>query len=162
MKTTVTKALTKEYANLLYITLKDELKWEDGIFSRKYGGSTRKACMIGQDHPYFKQLLIPITKALNQMTTTEYVILGLYANYYEDGNMFTPSHSHKDTHQLVLSLGATRTLKVGSKEWLLETGDAVLFGSSPHSVPKEPHVKEGRISIATFMIDSSKLMIKEE
>lgn len=64
--------------------------------------------------------------------------------------MYTPTHSHKDTDQLVISLGQTRILKINSKSYSLENGDAILFGSSPHSVPKDNSVNM-RISIATFM-----------
>lgn len=81
-----------------------------------------------------------------------YGILGVYLNNYENGLMYTPMHKHADTIQLVISLGATRTLKVGTKEYRMKNGDAVVFGSSIHGVPQEPSVTEGRISIATFMV----------
>ena len=80
-----------------------------------------------------------------------YQISHIYVNYYKDGNMWTPNHSHKGTHQIVISLGATRQLKVGKKTFDMSSGSAIIFGGSIHGVPKQPDVKEGRISIATFM-----------
>ena len=78
----------------------------------------------------------------------QYQILGIYLNYYKDGNHYTPSHSHKGMTQLVVSLGTSRTLKVGFKDYRLNNGDAIVFGSSTHSIPQE-NTNEGRISIAT-------------
>ena len=66
--------------------------------------------------------------------------------------MWTPNHSHKDTHQLVVSLGVTRTLQVGEKKYSMVNGSAIIFGSSIHGVPKDETVTGGRISIATFMV----------
>lgn len=65
--------------------------------------------------------------------------------------MYTPNHSHRGTHQLVLSLGGERTLNVGKTEYVMRGGDAIIFGSSVHGVKKEPGA-EPRISIATFMV----------
>ena len=53
--------------------------------------------------------------------------------------------------QVVISLGATRTLIIGKKTFSLNNGDVIIFGSSTHGVPKEPTITNGRISIATFM-----------
>ena len=60
--------------------------------------------------------------------------------------MYTPNHSHKGTHQLVISLGETRTLSVAKNEFRMENGDSILFGSSVHGVPREENVTKGRIS----------------
>lgn len=76
---------------------------------------------------------------------------GVYLNYYRNGEMWTPNHSRPGTHQLVISLGATRTLEVTKKKIPMKNGDAILFGSATHGVPKEPEITTGRISIATFM-----------
>jgi hypothetical protein len=85
------------------------------------------------------------------LTITVYLIQGIYLNYYENGDHHTPNHSHKGTHQLVISLGQTRTLNVGGKDYSMENGDAIIFGGSVHGVPKDNSVN-GRISIATFMV----------
>ena len=66
--------------------------------------------------------------------------------------MYTPNHSHKGSHQLVISLGGKRTLTIGKKKFPMKNGDAIIFGGSTHGIPKEPNAQEGRISIATFMI----------
>lgn len=99
--------------------------------------------------------LINIT--LSELTQTEYVIHGIYLNFYENGTHYSPNHSHKGTHQLVISLGETRTLKVANKDYVMDNGDAIIFGSSIHGVPKDNTVN-GRISIATFMTPISELI----
>lgn len=76
---------------------------------------------------------------------------GIYVNYYRDGNDFLPQHSHPDTIQLVISLGATRDLKVTSKTYSLQNGDCITFGVATYGIAKQPTVTEGRISIACFM-----------
>ncbi len=53
--------------------------------------------------------------------------------------------------QLIISLGESRTLTIGSKEYNMENGDVEIFGSSYHSVPKNPEITKGRISIAVFI-----------
>lgn len=144
------KSLHSDIATFLFNSLRDEIKWEDGIRSRN--GFTRKAFPVPADSPLMEELMVYITTVLEKMQTCNYVMLGIYLNYYQNGEMYTPSHKHPGTHQLVISLGTTRTLKVGSKNYRMKNGDAILFDSQLHSVPKEPTVVDGRISIATFMI----------
>jgi uncharacterized protein YjlB len=92
-----------------------------------------------------------VFKCLNELTNKKYFILGLYLNFYENGEMWTPNHSHSGTHQLVVSLGQKRTLQVGKKNYEMTNGSAIIFGSSTHGVPKDDSV-DSRISIATFMV----------
>ena len=149
------KVIDEDEALAIYLTLKDSIEWEEEIRSKK--GFTRKAKTVpmGQ-YPEIDSVII---RALRYLITCKesknpkkYAILNYYLNYYEDGNMWTPNHSHRGTHQMVLSLGATRTLTVGKKEFQMSSGSAILFGGSIHGVPKNKAVKEGRISIATFMV----------
>lgn len=142
------KIIDPDRAIVLYYMLKDGIVWEEGIRSKK--GFTRKAKAIEPtDFPEIDRLVVEV---LSKITTTKYGITGIYLNYYEDGNMWTPNHTHPGTHQLVISLGATRTLNVAKKSYQIGNGDAIIFGSSIHGIPKEPTIKEGRISIATFMV----------
>ena len=53
---------------------------------------------------------------------------------------------------MIVSLGTTRNLIVGSKTYALHSGDVITFGGSTHKVPIQDEVSTGRISIATFMI----------
>lgn len=64
--------------------------------------------------------------------------------------MYTPNHTHPGTTQLIISLGCTRILNIGKKSYQMNSGDACIFGSSVHGVPKDDS-KDGRISIAVFM-----------
>ncbi len=93
-----------------------------------------------------------IEQALAKLKQNDaYAIFGVYLNYYRGGNDYTPSHNHPGTHQLVISLGATRTLEVAKKSYQMTSGSAIIFGTSQHGVPKEVNIQGGRISIATFM-----------
>lgn len=144
-------ALDSEDSTRLYEKLKREVHWEEGVRSRN--GFTRKAKMISLEellfgeYPEITECVFSVLSLLDE----EYDVHGVYLNFYENGQMYTPNHSHQGTQQLVISLGATRTLVVGKKEYNMSNGSAILFGSSTHGVPKEPSVTEGRISIATFM-----------
>ena len=79
------------------------------------------------------------------------MVLGLYLNRYRNGEEWTPNHSHKGTKQIVVSFGAMRVLDVGKRQFQMENGDAIIFGSAVHGVPKciQP---ETRISLAAFLI----------
>jgi hypothetical protein len=139
--------IDESVSDWFYEYLKNNIQWEEGVRSKK--GFTRKAKSIEPGTiPELDQI---VNLALSKLTNQRYHILGLYINYYENGIMYTPAHSHPKTHQLVISLGATRTLTVGKKQYEMNKGSAIIFGSSTHSVPKSD-IKEGRISIATFMI----------
>jgi hypothetical protein len=136
----------------LYEYLRDNIAWEEGIKSKH--GFTRLAKSISLSE--YPELTAVIADVLGEKCA-EYIIHGVYLNYYANGDMHTPNHSHPQTHQLVISLGGTRTLTVGKKSFRMKSGDAILFGSSTHGVSKEEGAS-GRISIATFM---SKIEKKE-
>lgn len=141
--------IDEEFANELFIQLRDSIEWEEGIRSRK--GPTRKAksftCFeLLTQYP----IVIDLINSILEYIPTRYVLNSIYINYYETGDNWTPNHSHRRTHQLVISLGGERILTVGKKEYLMKNGDVILFGSSVHGVPKTENA-EPRISIATFM-----------
>lgn len=141
------KAIEIDLANQLYLLLKHNIEWQEGIRSKQ--GFTRKAKALNIGD--ITEIDDAIVTVLNKITTTNYMINGIYLNYYENENMWTPNHSHKGTHQLVISLGETRTLQVGNKNYDMIGGSAIIFGGSIHGVPKENTPKNGRISVATFM-----------
>jgi hypothetical protein len=147
-KTTFVKGvIDKKYSDKLYATLQKNIKWEEGIKSKK--GFTRKAKALSPgDNTSIDNI---VDEALSKITDIRYYIMGIYLNYYENEDMWTPNHSHKGTHQLVISLGESRILHVAKKEYIMESGDAIIFGSSVHGIPKSDTPKKGRISIATFM-----------
>ncbi len=146
-KTVYKKAvLDDDTAKRLYTFLKFNIQWDDGIKSRS--GFTRKAKALNFEE--IPEVNSAIMVALLELSKTNYSIDGVYLNYYENGQMWTPNHSHKGTHQLVISLGITRTFLLGKTEYVMSNGDAILFGSGIHGVPKSD-TKDGRISIATFM-----------
>ena len=153
------RILHMDTATELYDYLKNEVKWEDGIRSRK--GFTRKAKSVDTESKIFIELSGYLNIAYEGLTgsslESDYFVLGIYLNYYENGEMYTPNHSHPGTQQLILSLGATRTLNVGKKSFNMSNGSAILFGSAVHGVKKEK-VNDGRISIATFMVPRNTLL----
>lgn len=134
-------------ANQTYSYLKDNIKWEEGVRS-KHGFTRLAKALNSGDNKVVDDVLSLVFDKLG--LHNKYQILGIYLNYYKDGTHYTPSHSHKGMTQLVISLGTSRTLKVGAKDYRLNNGDAIIFGSSAHSIPQE-NTNEGRISIATFM-----------
>lgn len=152
VKTEYIKSVLKKDISLdLYEYLVETIEWEEGIRSKK--GFTRKAkSIITNQIPIIDKLIEHVLK--RKYKTDKYIVLGYYLNYYENGEMWTPNHSHRNTHQLVISLGETRKLVINKKEYIMETGDAILFGSSVHGVPKDD-TTNGRISIATFMIPTN-------
>jgi len=149
--------LDYDYSIAMYEYMKDNIVWEDGVKSRVHG-FTRKAKAVDPTSSSIPGLMEMITFAISsyiQQTrgvgTTTFAIYGTYINYYRNGCDFTPVHNHPGTIQLVISLGASRTLNVGSKCVIMNSGDAVIFGVQKHDVPKDPNITEGRISIATFI-----------
>lgn len=138
-------------ATNLYNLLKHNIVWEDGVKSKL--GFTRKAkpMYYGQ----MEEIDDVIDIALMSLTDTQYEVEEIYLNYYRDGSDFCPNHTHKGTHQIVISLGETRTLKVGTKNYDMGSGSAIIFGSSSHGVVKDNSVN-GRISIATFLTKRAK------
>jgi hypothetical protein len=146
----IPSALDEKEGTELYASLLQTIAWEDGIKSKK--GFTRLAKSIDlSEYPQIEQFVLRTLTEKCKTGCQGYDIYGVYLNYYRNGEMWTPNHSHPGTHQLVISLGATRTLTVGKKNVPMKNGDAILFGSAIHGIPKEPSVSEGRISIATFM-----------
>ena len=142
-------AISIELADQLFLFLKHNIKWEDGIRSKK--GFTRKAKSLSfGELPEVDDVIVSVLNSF-VYENDGYVINGIYLNYYENETMWTPNHSHKGTHQLIISLGASRTLQVGKKDYIMKNSDAIIFGSSIHGVPRSDTPKTERISIATFM-----------
>ncbi len=140
--------LSHDQALALYLYLETTVDWEDSIPSRTQGQTRKGRAVTLFETPELSYVLDTI---LNKLSCTKAHVYGVYLNYYRDGNDFCPNHTHKDTRQVILSLGATRTLRVGAKNYRVKNGDAVVFGGSLHGVPKEPEVTEGRISVAFFL-----------
>lgn len=146
--------LSPESATNYYTFFKDNIEWEDGIYSKKAKKMSRKAYTVGEgkERTIDDEINKLVESCLKSVIKDEkYLVMGTYINYYRNGLDFCPSHSHKGMVQMVISLGATRKLKVGTKTYEMKNGDVIVFGSSIHEIPIEENIKEGRISIATFM-----------
>ncbi len=150
----IQKIKTQHFKNLipddqawcLYYTLKDQLPWADGIKGRKAVHYS-----MGMLPELDDLILNCIKQTCLQKEGDQATILGVYINYYRDGNDHTPNHVHKLQKQLIISLGETRTLMISNKDYKMGNGDVAIFGSSIHGIPKEPLITNGRISIAVFL-----------
>jgi hypothetical protein len=138
-------------AESTYTFLKDNISWEQGIYSKSKGKYSRKAYHHNPESDTIVDIFINnlVHTALDKVGNCQYY--GVYLNYYMDGTNFCPNHSHKGTKQLVLSFGAVRTLTIGKKTYEPKSGSGILFGSSIHGIPEEPEIEDGRISIAIFI-----------
>lgn len=157
----IENAISKEEANNLYNYLKDNVPWVESIRSKKdkeNGGFTRLGCSIDiEDYPNIEVTLHNIINKISQ-NYKGYIIGDIYLNWYKNGTMWSPNHSHKGVHSLVISLGATRKFVLGKKVINVKNGDAVMFGTAVHGIPKQPEVTEGRISIAAFLVPINKIV----
>ena len=135
--------LPSDLCTVAYEELRDTVQWIEGVRSKK--GFTRLARPLEYGENPTVDALIQLTM---QKLATSITLLGIYVNYYKDGTHWTPNHTHPGTKQIIVSLGATRTLCVGKKDYQMGNGDVAVFGSATHGIAKEPDVAEGRISIA--------------
>ena len=155
MGLTTTKISTKHYpsfvddglATMLFWYFLYNIQWVDGVRSKH--GFTRKArpMLLGMD----PELDGIIEDVLDRLDIPLAKVYGIYMNYYRDGNDFTPNHSHPGMCQVIISLGASRTLTMAKKSYAMANGDVIIFGSSVHGVQKDPSCVDGRISIALFV-----------
>lgn len=154
-----------DYAWSLYYALEEGLPWDDGVRTRS-GKFTRSAWGIlvtkvddkvafvidpEADRDLVGALIGLVTKVLDDLSVDINRLGEIYVNYYKDGTHYAPNHSHQKSDQVIISLGATRTLTIANKSYKMGNGDVAIFGSAMHGVPEEREVKEGRISIALFL-----------
>jgi hypothetical protein len=142
--------ITADTATFAFEYLRDTIKWESGIKSRKGFTRLAKSLDVTEDEVVYSLInsaLKGMSKGKNKLRSL--AIYGLYLNYYKDGSMWTPNHSHPGTTQIIISLGATRTLNIAKKSYQMTNGDVAIFGGSIHGVPKD-ETTDGRISIAIF------------
>jgi len=116
------KILSNRTSAELFYHLYHNIAWEQSIPSRNKSinnGFTRMGASLSLDDERLIQVLPYLLDAVELLKPEEiknYQIVGVYCNLYENGTYYTPNHSHPGQHQIVLSLGATRTLKVGKKD----------------------------------------------
>jgi hypothetical protein len=146
-----TGLLKTDVCTKLFEHLRDTIKWEEGIKSKK--GHTRMAKNIDLYDNFV--VLDVVLQTLNAMKTvsknnlSNLVILGCYLNYYRNGNDWTPNHSHKGSVQIIISLGGERNLIIGKKTYPMKNGNVAIFGSAVHGISKTEKA-DPRISIALF------------
>lgn len=144
--------LDLEKATALYTHMSASLPWVDGIYSSKLKTTTRLAHQASWEDREVLDIINKVLHAITEEPVKQFVVLGVYVNYYRDGKDWAPAHSHPGPmYQLIISLGATRQLRVGKKIYDMNNGDAIVFGGSTHEIIRDPTITEGRISIAVFL-----------
>ncbi len=143
--------IESKLATTLYNTLKTETKWHDAIKKNSRKAFSVPSSSLLEYVPDVSGELLQIIQYGMLKHAPNTTLLGIYYNYYRNGNDHTPNHSHPGTIQMIFSLGETRKLIVGKKEIKMKNGDLAVFGSSIHGVPKEENRENGRISIALFL-----------
>ncbi len=89
-------------------------------------------------------------------------VLGVFANYYKDGDHYAPYHKDSyGSNALTISFGGAREFLVKDEEgkvekYLLENGDVCYFNSQfndthKHSVPIRKKMNDPRISLLFFV-----------
>lgn len=140
-------------ATTIFEYLRDNVDWEDGIRSRSGPTRLAKSLSLNSDELVKSGVMNVLTslsrQSKNSKALSTMVLLGLYLNFYRNGDDWTPTHSHKGSMQIIISLGGTRTLQIGKKDYPMANGDVAFFGGANHGVPKQSDV-EPRISIALF------------
>jgi len=140
-------ALDRDMCNEWCNELSESVEWVSGV------KGTRLASGFFPEQNELVDLIVEM--ALSVINKDEEILnaddmRGYYLNNYVNGSMYTPTHYHKNSIQLIISLGETRTLKLGKKEYKLKSGDIIIFGSSSHGIIKSDTDKQ-RISIACFL-----------
>merc|ERR1719245_2009605 len=91
------------------------------------------------------ELLESVRASLDIRDPDAYIL----ANYYASGHSTIGSHQH-DFWSAILSFGASRVMLVENKPVVLHDGDLIVLGTQRHAIPKQPSVKQGRVSVAIF------------
>lgn len=133
----------------LYKYLRNNIPWVESVRSKL--GFTRLGYSLSSQSKHYEKVEPVIITAMDICDIPYERLMYVYMNYYVDGTHWSPNHSHKDTIQIVISLGATRDLNVAKKVYPMNNGDVIVFGASIHGVPKDDTCKRGRISIALFI-----------
>ena len=148
--------INTEEAEQIYRILKKHVPWNEGVKTR-YGKTSRLQCSL--DDCQLK-IRLPLTNIISKILDRN-VVLGIYLNYYRNGNDYCPKHKHTDTKQMIISLGSTRVMKINNVDYEINSGDVVLFDDEEHSIDRikedgeSRECMEGRISIAVFYVDIS-------
>lgn len=138
--------LSSEIATNAYQQLRDTVQWQEGVRSKKGFTRLARGFLPGENALIDELICLAIQKL-----GIDIKLGGIYVNYYKDGTHWTPNHTHPGTKQIIISLGATRTLTISKKDYAMGNGDVAIFGSAVHGIPKRPEVTEGRISIALIL-----------
>ena len=147
-----------EIAKVIYDYALQNISWEESIRSRRRDLTEKERFTrmgaYGEDDVILSFIASVLSSVLTDVPDPDTIpstVTGVYMNHYRNGHDWCPRHSHPDTVQMIISLGATRTLTVGTKNYKMSDGDVIIFGASLHGIVPEPEVTEGRISIAVFL-----------
>lgn len=133
----------------LYIFIRDNSPWNSGILSRT--GVSRLQCHLSDCIQAVQYVVLSLVRTAVQKYGDVTAILGVYMNYYRNGNDYCPRHQHRGTKQIIISLGCNRPLTIAGRNYPVPSGFCISFGEEYHSLNK-CLVNEGRISIAIFYV----------
>lgn len=139
--------LSVEIATAAYTELRDTVQWQEGVRSKQGFTRLARGFLPGENATVDELICLTLHKL-----ALDVKLLGIYVNYYKDGEHWTPNHAHPGTKQIIISLGATRTLSIANREYAMGNGDVAIFGSATHGIKKESEVTAGRISIALLVL----------
>ena len=156
------KALPYQDADLYLGKLLNEIPWNapNGFFHRHFFRYDRDFYVMSLEVPY----LVTMEKLCTAIeNSTKRLVSGVFCNYYQDGEAYTPYHADQYGKDIAtLSLGTTRDFyfkhnKTGVRtHYLLEHGDLFYFPPTinneyKHTVPIRKKCKDPRISLVFFL-----------
>lgn len=157
----IQKFINKEDALTYYSLLKDNISWKVWPFSPN--SRTVYHFQIGENK-IVDDILLNLKSQIEKHFSIN--IIGIFCNYYKDGNNFCPYHKDSyGTNVYTLTLceeGGEREILIksdikGSKatSYKIENGDLYVLTESlnsthKHSIPKRKNITKGRISIVFF------------
>jgi len=157
----------------LYNTLKKSIHWVPAVLrkrnhvsgevivhkNKKTGkrmNASSRSIQTGWDQ-HLDQILQEMKQTLEIKDPHAYIL----ANYYESGKCTIGSHQH-DFWSAILSFGASRVMLVEGRPVVLHDGDLIVLGTQKHAIPKQPKVRQGRVSVAIFYNPERGYDVEEE
>src|SRR5437868_405669 len=138
--------ISQKDAKKCYKYLRDNIDWDEGVRSKngftrlaksvRYGDRSEEICSVKVNRIIDRLIRLAILE-----TQVKPAAFYVYVNYYKNGQHWCPNHTHQGTVQVIISLGTTRTLTVGKKDYEMGNGDIIKFGSSVHGIKKDSSIK---------------------
>lgn len=110
-------------------------------------------CYVPSEYKFLELIVDSIVQTCIYHVDDKIVPIQMFVNYYKNGEHSTPGHAH-GCRQITVAFGCPRTLKVNSRNIVLESGEGIFLNQQKHSVPKlnenDPFFDQPRISFNFF------------